>query len=57
MSRILTTLKAKVDPAHAALLVVDVQNDFCAKGGAFDKEGIEIPYPYRTIVYKEKMKK
>ena len=23
----------------------------------FDKEGIEIPYPYRTIVYKEKMKK
>jgi hypothetical protein len=29
-NRILMSLEQKVDPAHAALIVVDVQNDFCA---------------------------
>jgi hypothetical protein len=33
----LTTLKQKVDPENAALIVVDVQNDFAANGGAFDR--------------------
>lgn len=37
-ARMLTTLERKVDPAHTALIVVDVQNDFCAKGGGFDIE-------------------
>lgn len=27
------TLEEMLDPAHAALLVIDMQNDFCAKGG------------------------
>lgn len=31
------TLRQKVDPSHAAVLVVDVQNDFCATGGYFDR--------------------
>jgi ureidoacrylate peracid hydrolase len=38
----LTTLKQKVDPRNAALIVVDVQNDFAANGGAFDLEGLNI---------------
>lgn len=37
--RMLTTLEQKVDPKHTALIVVDVQNDFCACQGVFDKDG------------------
>jgi ureidoacrylate peracid hydrolase len=39
---LLTTLDQKVDPAHAALIVVDMQNDFCAPGGMMDKEGADV---------------
>lgn len=35
----LTTLAEKVSPHHAAVLLVDVQNDFCAEGGAMHREG------------------
>jgi ureidoacrylate peracid hydrolase len=38
----LRTLTEKVQPAHAALLVVDVQNDFCAEGGAMHGEGRDL---------------
>ena len=38
----LTTLEQKVDPKNAALIVVDVQNDFAAAGGAMDREGFDI---------------
>ena len=34
---ILRTLPARVDPAHTAVLVVDMQNDFCAEGGFIHK--------------------
>ncbi len=27
----------KVDPAHTAVIVVDMQHDFCSRGGAYDK--------------------
>lgn len=30
---LLTSLSGKVRPGHTALLVIDVQNDFCAEGG------------------------
>lgn len=39
MARMLTTLEQKVDPRHTALLVVNMQNDFCCQGGSADKEG------------------
>ncbi|MGI8558200.1 MAG: cysteine hydrolase family protein [Solirubrobacteraceae bacterium] len=39
---LLTTLEQKVDPGHAALIVVDMQNDFCAPGGMMDEEGADI---------------
>jgi ureidoacrylate peracid hydrolase len=42
LSRALRTLEKKVDPLHTALIVVDVQNDFCAKGGMLDKEGHDL---------------
>lgn len=38
----LDTLEKKVDPRHAALIVVDVQNDFCAAGGMMDREGHDL---------------
>jgi ureidoacrylate peracid hydrolase len=45
----LRTLAEKVDPAHAALVVVDVQNDFCADGGAFGQMGRDLE-PVRGMV-------
>ena len=38
----LDTLTKKADPRHAALIVVDVQNDFCAEGGMMDREGLDL---------------
>ncbi len=41
-----TTLTELVSPKHTALIVVDMQNDFCKEGGAFDRLGIDISmYP------------
>ena len=31
-----------IDPATTAALVVDMQNDYAAKGGMFDRAGIDI---------------
>lgn len=42
MKRMLTTLESKVSPSHTALIVVDIQNDFCASEGAFDREGMDL---------------
>jgi ureidoacrylate peracid hydrolase len=39
---LLRTLEEKIDPAHAALIVVDMQNDFCAAGGMMDQEGADL---------------
>jgi ureidoacrylate peracid hydrolase len=32
----------RLDPARTALLVVDMQNDFCAPGGFFERGGLDI---------------
>ena len=43
---VFTTLEELVDPAHTALLVVDMQRDFCTPGGAFARLGVDISmYP------------
>ena len=39
---LLSSLDEKVAPEHAALIVVDVQNDFCAPGGMMDNEGLDL---------------
>jgi ureidoacrylate peracid hydrolase len=39
---LLSSLEQKVAPGHAALVVVDVQNDFCAPGGMMDHEGLDL---------------
>ena len=44
--QVFTELSELVDPAHTALLVVDMQRDFCQTGGAFDRLGVDISmYP------------
>lgn len=41
-----TALDELVDPCHTALVVVDMQRDFCLPGGAFDLLGIDLSiYP------------
>jgi len=42
MEPILSTLSDKVRPEHTALVVVDVQNDFCADGGFFSDMGYDL---------------
>jgi ureidoacrylate peracid hydrolase len=46
---LLSTLEQKVVPAHAALLVIDVQNDFVADGGFFDQIGADVNTIQRVI--------
>jgi len=41
---LLTTLDQKVAPSSAALIVVDVQNDFLAPGGYFDRVGYDLSH-------------
>jgi ureidoacrylate peracid hydrolase len=38
-----------LDPAHTAVVVVDMQHDFASAGGMFDRAGIDIS-PIRAIV-------
>ncbi|AZG06861.1 cysteine hydrolase [Pigmentiphaga sp. H8] len=41
MSDILRTLAEKVQPRHTALVIVDMQNDFCAQGGYLQRTRAE----------------
>lgn len=45
----LRTLSEKVQPEHSAVLIVDVQNDFCAEGGALHREGRDVS-PVQAMV-------
>jgi ureidoacrylate peracid hydrolase len=40
--RPLATLRDKIEPSRAALIVVDMQNDFCAVGGMMSNEGFDV---------------
>ena len=37
------------DVARAALIVIDMQNDFCARGGWFDSQGVDLA-PARSVI-------
>jgi ureidoacrylate peracid hydrolase len=43
------TLPEKVDPEHTAVLVIDVQNDFFARGGTFDRIGRDVSVVRRMM--------
>jgi len=54
------TLDAKpepiaLDPAHTAVIVVDMENDFAAKGGMFDRAGVDISGAEKAIRPTEKV--
>src|SRR6266566_3615192 len=44
-----------IDPAHAAVIVVDMENDFAAKGGMFDRAGVDISGAQKAIAPTEKV--
>lgn len=49
-----TTIEAKpkpitIDKAQTAVIVVDMQNDFCSQGGLFDRAGINISAVHKAI--------
>ena len=46
---VLTTLREKVAPGDAALIVVDVQNDFCDDDGAFARLGRDVEPLQMTV--------
>jgi nicotinamidase-related amidase len=35
-------LEEVVDPSHTALVLIDIQNDFCSVGGTFDQHGYDV---------------
>ena len=44
--QVFTELSEIVDPAHTALLIIDMQRDFCCAGGSFDRLGVDLSmYP------------
>jgi nicotinamidase-related amidase len=46
-----TTLDELVNPRHSALILVDMQHDFCLPGGALERHGGDIS-AYPTIILK-----
>jgi nicotinamidase-related amidase len=44
--QVFTELSEIVDPTHTALLIIDMQRDFCCAGGSFDRLGVDLSmYP------------
>ncbi len=38
----LDRLRAKLNPESTALIIIDMQRDFCCEGGSFHKRGFDI---------------
>ena len=38
----LNRLRAKLNPESTALIIIDMQKDFCCEGGSFDRRGFDI---------------
>lgn len=49
MQPLLTSLAARVHPGHVAVLVVDMQNDFCAAGGYIERVVKKDPTPCSNV--------
>lgn len=47
--QVYSTLKEVVNPRHTAILVIDMQKDYCSKGGYFDKAGIDLTNGQKTL--------
>jgi nicotinamidase-related amidase len=47
--QVFSTLQEVVDPKHTAILVIDMQKDYCSPGGYFDKAGIDITHAQKTL--------
>jgi nicotinamidase-related amidase len=47
--QVYSTLEEVVNPRHTAILVIDMQKDYCSKGGNFDKAGIDITNGQKTL--------
>lgn len=45
----LSTLPEKINPAHTALLVIDMQNDFCHPDGAVAQEGFDLSMTHAML--------
>ena len=43
------SLEERLDPRHAAVLLIDLQHDFCSPGGAMARTGLD-PTPLRTAL-------
>jgi len=54
-TELLTTLEQKAAPANAALLVIDVQNDFVADGGFFDQIGADVKTVQKSMPNLERL--
>lgn len=52
---LLTTLEQKAAPENAALLVIDVQNDFVADGGFFDRVGADVKTVQKSMPNLERL--
>jgi nicotinamidase-related amidase len=47
--RVYTELTELVEPSHTALVVIDMQKDFCSREGSFAKQGLDLS-PYESMV-------
>jgi ureidoacrylate peracid hydrolase len=45
----LVELDRKIDPAHTALLLIDIQNDFCSDRGALAGTGADMQPPHAAV--------
>ena len=52
---ILTTLEARVDPRHSALLIIDMQKDFCVEGFGASQAGRDLAATRSIIPALKKM--
>jgi nicotinamidase-related amidase len=52
---IFDTIEEVVQPSHTALLIIDMQNDFAAKGGFFDKKKINISMMEKAIPHQREL--